>query len=263
MSNASSLAGRRIVVTRNLETASRLSSRLTELGAEVLELPLIHVVYEADKQATADIFGEIAQYEWIVFTSAHGVRGFFKLFANVFEDIRSLGPMRIAVVGEGTASAVREWHLKVDLQPEEATADALGDALAQEQSLDNLRVLVVTGNRNREDLVKRLNEAQSIVDTLEVYKTHLTDLTNNPAAAVFRQQGADALIFSSSSAVQSFGRQATQLKLASGARVPALASFGPQTTATMKQAHIPVAIEAATPSLDAMVAALEAHFERH
>lgn len=260
MSDSQPLEGRRIVVTRNLETAGRLSSRLTALGAEVLELPLIHIEYGADKQTTADIFEEIGQYEWLVFTSAHGVRGFFQVFLQAFEDIRALGLMRIAVVGEGTAAAVREWFLKVDLQPAEATADALGAALAEERSLDNVRMLVVTGNRNREDLVNLLNQAQAIVDTFPVYRTELTDLQSDAAAAEFREKGADVLIFSSSSAVESFGRQASHLKLVSGATVPALASFGPQTSKTMQAANIPIAIEARTPSLDAIVDALIEHF---
>lgn len=262
MSESKPLSGRRIVVTRNLESAGRLSSRLVKLGAEVLELPLIRIVYDADKQTTADIFQEIGQYEWLVFTSANGVRGFFELFTRTFEDIRALGLMRIAAVGDGTAAAVREWYLKVDLQPSEATAEALATALAEDRSLDNLRMLVVTGNRNRDELVTRLNEAQAIVDAFPVYRTELTDLQDDPAAMEFREKGADALIFASSSAVESFGRQAAHLKLSPKAVVPALASFGPQTSATMKAANIPVSIEASTPSLDAMVDAIIAHFSK-
>ncbi len=261
MPEIAALEGKRIVVTRNLESAGRLSGRLRELGAEVLELPLIEIRYEVqDKQRLADVFQEISQYEWLVFTSAHGVRGFFEAFTSAFEDIRSLGLLRIAVVGDGTAGAVQQWHLKVDLQPEEATGDALAKALSEEQTLDNLRVLVVTGNRNRPNLVDQLNKAQAIVDTLEVYQTSFTELEGEPAAAAFRRQGADVLIFSSSSAVESFGHQAQYLKLDEGARVPALASFGPLTTATMKKAQIPVSIEAETPGIEPMVEAVVQYF---
>ncbi|KAF0095460.1 MAG: uroporphyrinogen III methyltransferase / synthase [Puniceicoccaceae bacterium 5H] len=260
MINPQPLRGRRIVVTRHAEGNGRLAARLEELGAETLELPLIQIESDVDRLTAGDIFREIGHYEWIVFTSANGVRYFFETFFEAFEDIRSLGIMRIAAVGEGTARKIRELHLKVDLIPEEANGDSLAKALADEQTLDNLRVLVITGNRNREDLVQKLNEERAIVDTFQVYKTELTDLQDHPAAARFRAEGADALIFASSSAVKSFGEQAQYLKLASGAKVPQLCSFGPVTSQTMRQAGIPVALEAEESSLDGMVQALVEHF---
>jgi uroporphyrinogen-III synthase len=260
MASLSPLHGRRLVVTRNLESAGRFTHRLRELGAEVVELPLIRVELGAEKQRTAEVFAEIAAYEWIIFTSANGVRGFFQEFFAAFEDIRSLGFMRIAAIGEATASAVREWHLKVDLVAATSTAEGLAETLKAEESLDNLRLLVITGNRNRDTLVKALEAERAIVDTYPVYQTELAALTEDERARDFRERGADALIFASSSAVESFGRQAAHLKLAKGARVPALCSFGPQTSATMAKAGIPIAVEAAEPGLDAMVAALERYF---
>ena len=67
---------------------------------------------------------------------------------------------------------------------------------------------------------------------------------------------ADAILFASSSAVQSFVDQAAALTLQKDARRPLAGSIGPQTTETMKQAGMPVDFEARTPSLDALVDAL-------
>ena len=49
---------------------------------------------------------ELGTYDWVVFTSANGVRYFFEEFRRVFDDIRSLGLVRIACVGDATAQAV-------------------------------------------------------------------------------------------------------------------------------------------------------------
>ncbi len=49
-----------------------------------------------------------------------------------------------------------QYHLEVSIVPTTATADALADDLIALGSLENLRVLVVTGNRNRDDLVRSL-----------------------------------------------------------------------------------------------------------
>ena len=96
------------------------------------------------------------------------------------------------------------------------------EALIAHDSLENLRVLVVTGSRNRDNLPRRLeSDARAIVDTFQVYRTDLTDLSLDPAAESFRAHGADAIAFTSASTVESFVQQAKHLALAPGARRPA------------------------------------------
>jgi uroporphyrinogen-III synthase len=256
MSAASPLAGRRVAVTRARDQASELAGKLQALGAEVIELPLIHVSKYVELQLLADVLLEFGGYDWIVFTSANGVRFFFEEIYRVFDDVRSLGLLRFAAVGDSTAAAIRAQHLRVEAQPKIATGDALADELIATGSLDSAKILVITGNLNRDDLVKKLEDARAIVDQLQVYKTEQTDLTDDPAAADFRARGADAILFASSSAVQSFADQAAALKLEKAATRPLAGSIGPQTGETMKKVGIPIDFEAKTPSLDALVQAL-------
>ncbi len=256
MSKKLPLSGRRVAVTRAREQASELAGKLSVLGAEVIELPLIRISKEISKNDLADVMLELGGYDWIVFTSSNGVRFFFEEFLRLFDDIRSLGLLRIACVGEGTAKLVKALHLKVECQPEEATAEALAEALIATGSLDSAKVLVVTGNLNRDTLVAKLEGAQAIVDRFQVYKTEQNDLSKDPAVADFRAQGADAILFASSSAAQSFADQAEALALAKSARRPLAGSIGTQTSETMKQAGLPVDFTAKTPGLDALVDAL-------
>ncbi len=256
MTAPSSLSGRRIAVTRAREQTPELALKLAGLGAEVLELPLIAVTKEIDKQALHDVLSELGTYDWIVFTSANGVRYFLEEFYRIYDDVRSLGLLRFAAVGDATAREIASHHLKVECQPKIATGEALAEALIATGSLDNAKLIVVTGNRNREELVAKLEEARAIVDRVQVYKTEKTDLAAEPVAADFRAKGADAILFASSSAVQSFVDQAAALKLAKDAKRPLAGSIGPQTSETMKQVGMPIDFEAKTPSLDALVDAL-------
>ena len=251
-----SLSGRRIALTRAREQTSELALKLSALGAELIELPLIRISKEISKDTLADIMTGLGGYDWIVFTSANGVRFFFEEFFRLFDDIRVLGLVRFAAVGEGTARAITELHLRIECQPETATADALGDALVATGSLDSAKILVVTGNLNRDDLIRKLEEARAIVDRFQVYKTEKTDLTAEPAAADFRARGADAILFASSSAVQSFVDQAASLRLSPDARRPLAGSIGPQTSETMKKTGMPVDFVAKQPGLDSLVDAL-------
>lgn len=250
------LSGKRIAVTRARDQASELTGRLTALGAEVVELPLIHVSKEVDLETLADVLAELGGYDWIVFTSPNGVRYFFEELYRVFDDVRSLGLLRFASIGDTTSKAITDQHIRVECQPKVATAEALADALIATGSLDSAKVLVVTGNLNRDALIKKLEDARAIVDRLQVYKTEKTDLTKDAAAAEFRAKGADAILFASSSAVQSFADQAGALKLEKTAQRPIAGSIGPQTSETMKKVGMPIGFEAANPSLEALVDAL-------
>ena len=256
MSKTPVLAGRRIAVTRAREQSPELTAKLTALGAEVVELPLIQVSKQIEKDPLSDVMLELGGYDWIVFTSANGVRFFMEEFLRLFDDIRALGLLRFACIGDTTAAAIRAFHLKVECQPKVATAEALADDLVATGSLDSAKVLVIRGNLNRDVIVTKLEEARAIVDCLQVYKTEKTDLSAEPAAADFRARGADAMLFASSSAVQSFVDQATALKLGKDAKRPLAGSIGPQTSETMKKVGMPIDFTAKTPSLDSLVEAL-------
>ncbi len=256
------LFGRRVVVTRSREQAGELSERLQTLGAEVLELPLIHVSEFKDEVAERETLQHITQYQWLVFTSPNGVRYFFQKLFRAHRDIRVLGGLSIACVGPSTAREVRRHHIAVDFVPEKATAEALAESLMQEHDLEHYNVLVVTGSRNRDVLVKQLHEGRAIVDTLQAYETLLTELADEPAAARFRTDGADAITFTSSSTVDSFVDQAGNLKLADDARRPKTVSIGPVTSARMKEKGLPVDAEAKEHTLDGLIAALRKLLDR-
>ncbi len=255
------LFGKRFVVTRAREQAGQLTHMLEDKGAEVIELPFIEVTPEFDPKLVSEVFTGLAVYEWIIFTSANGVKTFFDLFYKAFDDIRCLGPMRIAAVGAATAREIEKHRLKVDFVPKKANAEALADELIENEGMESVQVLVVTGNQNREALVKRLEtEGRAIVDTLPLYKTKKTNLLENEAAERFRKEGADAILFTSSSTVNSFIDQNAAFKLEEGARHPVLGSIGPMTSKTLTEKKLPIGFEAPVSSLEHFIEAAVKHF---
>ncbi|MGF1532050.1 MAG: uroporphyrinogen-III synthase [Puniceicoccaceae bacterium] len=252
-----SLQGKRVVVTRAPSQLARLTSLLSEWGAEVVELPLIEVREKIDPDLEAEVFKGLAVYEWVVFTSANGVRYFFDAFFRQFSDLRCLGPCRIGCVGKATQKAVQRFNLEVDLAPKASTALALGEEMLEFQGFDSVKVLVVTGNRNGDELPKLLEDAgRAIVDTFPVYETVERSLDDDPGAADFRAMGADWITFTSGSTVEAFVRQAKFLVLAEGARKPKTCSIGPVTSEIMRKLGLPVDLEVKEPSVDAMVDAM-------
>jgi len=255
----SDLKGKRIVLTKSLREKDDIRESLEAEGAEVLQMPLIEVEGLNDPDRSFEILNGIATYEWIVFTSANGVKYFFETFFKAFKDIRSFGPARIACVGQQTAAAVNELHLEVDLIPEGATGVALAKELVETGSLPSAYVLWVCGDKvNKEALTILEGKGEAILDVFEVYKSQLRDLASDPVAADFKKKGADGILFASPSAAESFVSQAKQLVRGKNAKAPKTVSIGPSTSEAMKHCRIPMDRESASPAGIDVVAAFKA-----
>jgi uroporphyrinogen III methyltransferase / synthase len=245
------LFGRRIVVTRTRQQAGALSTRLRSLGADVIELPTIKIVPPENLMEFGELVRDSFQYDWVVFTSPNGVAAFFDLFFKIYDDARALGNARIAAIGPGTAKGVRDFHLAVDLQPEEAVAERLVEAFQQHESVENLRFLLVRAADARDVLPKRLTQLGAIVDEAIAYRTvpETDDLTG--AKKRFTEEGADLITFTSSSTVEKF--LAMKLPRPQGIKT---ASIGPITSSTMHEAGLKVDIEAPQHDIDGLVDAI-------
>lgn len=247
---------KRITITRTRDQNSELRDKLEALGAEVVELPLIRIEKDVEKEIFVDILTELGMYDWIVFTSANGVRYFFEEFFKGFPDVRALGLLRFACVGKATAREVEKHRIRVECIPDTATGDSLGDALVATGSLDSAKIIVVTGNLNRDRLVRKIEAGGGIVDRLPLYRTIKTDLAKDPVAADFRARGADAILFASSSAASSFDTQSAALALEPGAQKPLIGSIGLLTSETLTETGRPPDFVAERPSLDALIDSL-------
>ena len=76
-----------------------MSSKLEQLGADVIELPTIRIADPTDKRDFAEAVVDAPHYDWLIFSSPNGVRRFFTAFFAVYEDIREIGGARIACSG--------------------------------------------------------------------------------------------------------------------------------------------------------------------
>ncbi len=219
---------KRILLTR--QDNSVLAKILKSDGYLVIDMPLIECTCSVDAGERADVFAELGSYDWLTFSSPNAVKGFFKAFFDEFDDIRSLGIVRLACVGEATARELAKFYLKADVIPEKQTASALVGAMHTFESLENLKILSVHGNLALPDLVKGLNKKNAIVDTFEVYQTTLVELSEkNKSVKDFKENGADVVVFSSPSAVESFVRNAKKLTLKDGAKRPKIVAIGTTT----------------------------------
>lgn len=247
---------KRVLLTR--EDNSAVASALIDANIDVLEIPLIKITLESDSADVKDVFTEMGRYDWITFSSVNGVRGFFKEFLKYFDDIRSLGFSRIACVGEATARELKKYFLHADVIPQISTGEEMAKAMAEYESLENLKVLCIIGNLAGKELFNVLEKNNAIVDALEVYKTDTATVdSNDEAVQDFKKNGADVVVFASPSAVDSFVKNVDSLALLESAVKPKVVSIGPKTSEAVKKYRMKVACESATPYPDDIVNAIK------
>ena len=250
------LFGRRIVVTRAREQAGNFAQRLTELGADVLEVPTLKTTAPGDHSGIVDALLELNAYDWLVFTSANGVTAFFDLFFKRFHDLRDLGGARIAAVGPATAAKLRELHLQVDLTPDEALGRKIAEALAKFESVENLKICLLRAETANPDLPHALEEFGAIVDDIAVYGTAAETEDPAGASADLLERGADWVTFTSGSTVEHFHARFDLPKLAKKFPQLKLASIGPETSKTIRALGLTPTLEAKEHTADGLIAEL-------
>src|SRR5216110_2905714 len=251
------LLGKRIVVTRTRKQASVLSNKLRALGAHVIELPTIRTEPPSDLREFAELVQEAHMYDWVVFTSANGVDAFFDVFFKLYDDAREFGGERVAAIGPATAQRVKDFHLHVDLQPEEFVAEAVAREFKKQGSMENERILVVHAEKARDVLPKELSVAGAIVDEAFAYRTVPEARDTSGARRQLAEHGADLITFTSSSTVENF--LALGLPWPKGMRI---ASIGPITSKTVRDQGLEVDVEARRHDIDGLVQAIRKLFAR-
>src|SRR5437899_2136395 len=196
--------GKRILVTRIRKQASVLTNKLRALGAYVIELPTIRIEPPSDLREFAELVQDAHVYDWIVFTSANGVEAFFDIFFKLYDDAREIGAGRIAAIGPATAQRLKDFHLHVDLQPDEFVAEAVVKEFEKQGSIENLRILLVRAEKARDTLPKELSALGGILDEAFAYRTVPETRDTSGARRQLAQDGADLVTFTSSSTVENF-----------------------------------------------------------
>lgn len=251
------LYGQTIVVTRTREQASDLTHKLEALGAQVLEAPTIELTTPTDPRAIDDALRAAGTYDWVVFTSAAGVRFTKQRLIDLQLDVRVFGNAKVAAIGDATSRAVRdELALRVDVSPVRFVAEALSDALHATDAVRGRRFLLLRADIARPLLRERLlaGGATDVCD-VPIYETKIVEaLPPNVVEAIDSKQ-VNWVTFTSGSTVRNFvqllGSQYKQ-KL-TGVR---LASIGPITTQVLSEAGLEPTVQADVFDLNGLVNAI-------
>jgi uroporphyrinogen-III synthase len=253
------LTNKRILITRTRHQASELTTQLESLGAIPILIPTIEIVYPDSFLALDAALTCLRTYDWLIFTSANAVEAFHR--RAQFLHLAQL-PRKIAVIGPATLSAANAIGLTVDLLPPRYIAESLAESLLPEAPGKSF--LLIRAAEARDHLPDTLIAAGATVTIVEAYRNQLPPDSIPALQHLFATHTTypDAITFTSASTA----RNLIALLEAANLTLPpnvTLASIGPITSEALRDLGHEPTIEAATPTIPALIESLTNHFTDH
>ena len=162
------LAGRRVLVTRALHQAGKLSDGLRALGAEPLEVPVLEIGPPASYESLDAALRRLESYHWLILASANAVRALAERAGALELPLAKARGLKVAAVGAATAAAARKIGLRDVFVPPTYTAESLSDGMSAQ--VTGRRILIARGVLARDILPDGLRAAGAEVDVVDAYR---------------------------------------------------------------------------------------------
>ncbi len=241
----SPLHGKRILVTRAHEQADTFAEKIRALGGEPIEFPTIDFAPLDNFIAMDDAFVRVKEFDWVVFTSANGVRFVADRLQTLGIQPRVFAATKIAAIGPATAHELESLGLRVNFIP----TKFLGEQIAIELPIERgQRALLLRADIASDVLARGLEARGVAVTNIDAYRTVM------PTARAVELPNVNALTFTSSSTVRNF------VAMLNGARGEldraVVFCIGPVTADTARELGLRVDAVASEHTIDGLVDAM-------
>lgn len=253
---AAALRGKRIVITRAPEQSRELIETLPSKGAEVFLLPLVRFAPAYDQGPLDEQLARLTSFDALIFLSTNAVRFVCSRCGELNIDIAGeQAPKFVAAVGPATSRALADHGVRVDYVAREHTGESLVREL--HDLVEGGSVLLPRSDQGDERVPAALAEIGARVTEVVAYRTAVPHDFDAIVVAKILSADVDVIIFASPSAVQNLIGVFGANEVAEVARRVRFAAIGPTTAQALRDASLPVAIEAAESSAPGLVAAIE------
>lgn len=253
------LAGRSILLTRPEGRSGSLVERLRALGAAVEARPTIAIDVPSDPAPARRAVRRLDSFDWILFTSANGVRFFLWRLREAGLRPTVIRP-KIAAIGPGTADALAREGLQAGLVAADSHSEGFAAAL-RDQVGRGQRVLVVGPEVTRTVLVDALREMGAESEAVAFYRNVSAPGVDELAEQVCRGRY-DVIVFTSPSTLQRLleGGWCSRSQLLRALGSAAIVAIGQVTARSIEEAGLRAAAVAGMPSDDGIVEAVAGLF---
>ena len=247
------LFGKRVLVTRTREQASKLSRMLEEMGAQPVELPTIEIELVQDDPELDRAVRGVSGYDWVFFTSANAVAIFLEKLNQLGGAVKDLGKVKLGAIGPATAEILAKNGLKADYLPQRFVAEGILEDISRSE-VEGKRVLLPRADIARPDLAEGLERLGAQVHQVALYRTVPARGNGQAGLRMLREAAIDIVTFTSSSTVRNLvGMLGPDYGKINDARV---ACIGPVTAATAQELGIRVDVVAGEHTIPGLVQAM-------
>ena len=250
------LSGKAVLVTRARAQAGRLSRELLNLGARVIDSPMIKILPPATWAKLDAAIDGLRTFDWAVFTSANGVEKFMNRLCALKKDTRVFGDAKICAIGPATADKLKEYSLHADAVPPDYVSESLVSFLAGKEDLRGKKLLLVRSNLGRDYLPKAFRKLGARVHEVTAYRTRRDQSAGRSIAAHLKKREIDYVTFTSSSTVKNFAAILGKKTLSGIKNKTKWISIGPVTSATMRACGLKVHRQAREYTIPGLVQAI-------
>ena len=249
------LFGKSIVVTSDAESNADFAARIIDKGGNPVEFTTIKIKPLTQTNKFLRTLAKMAEYDWLIFTSANGVTVLFDSLQKLGKDARVFASAKIAAIGSETAAKLSEFGIKADFVPNVFTSKELGKQLISFTNLQNKKVLLLRSQLASNELSELLDIAGAEVDNVPVYTAVTIKNKCSWLIEKIEMGEIDWLTFASPSSAKGFFEQIPgELVNSSNTKV---ASIGPVTSEQLKNLGIRVDVQATEHTTDGLLAAIE------
>ena len=201
-SNRLPLCNKKIAVTGTPAFVKKLSSKLKNLGASVLDSPILAI--ETVNEGLESL-PSLESIGWLIFTSANGVRIFFDYVKENKIDFRKFAGVKFCVIGKGTQEALQEYGFNSDFIPvSEFSVEAMSKEFVTEYSSKSQTGLIVAlrAADSSSEIQEEFDKAHLPLKDIGIYK-----ISPNKSEISQLKENLDVLdyiTFASSSGVRAF-----------------------------------------------------------
>jgi uroporphyrinogen III methyltransferase / synthase len=257
------LFGKKILVTRASHQASELSERLQMAGADSIEIPTVEIAEPRSFAGLDQAISHLQGFDWLLLTSANGVRAFFERLQKKRVDSRALGGIKLGVIGPVTARVLEEYGVCADYVAKTYQAEGFLKALPQKQ-FKGKKVLIARAAEARDVLPDSLKKWGASVNTVAVYRSVIPKESRRRLKKLMKSDPPDLLTFASSSMVDNF---VTMLSVGPAGRSPLqkarkipCACIGPITAKSARKHRMNVVIQPKKFTIPDLVDAMERYY---
>lgn len=251
------LRGRRIVVTRPLEQAGRLTALIEQRGGIAVPFPVLAIEPAADERELAAAVKGLDACDMAFFVSPNAVR-----YALEYLLVRRSWPsnVKLATVGKGSRLAIEAYGFPNVIAPESGfdSESVLALEAFSEEQIAGQHLMIFRGDGGRDLLGETVRSRGGTVSYVTCYRRTCPANDGSALIALASRAQLDAITLTSSEGVDNFAKMLGDAGIAALRKVPVFAPH-PRIVERSEYAGFTTVLLTA-PGDDGLMQALDVHF---